>query len=222
MTVTLTYSVQVCNESRELYSLLEFLIHTKDVDDIINVVVDSGHTTDKVKMVTDNFKNYINVFERPFDTFPQNAKFHVEKCETDYIFQIDADEMPQEALMTNIKQMLIDSKAEIVYIPRINLHPGLTSKHLEEFKFSVNNVGMINWPDYQGRILKKCESVTWSDEMHSKPIGSDKVVQLQPDTRIALWHIKSMQKQASRWVPDESGEYIITPPSKNNLYDLLM
>lgn len=29
-------------------------------------------------------------------------------------------------------------------------------------------------------------------------------------------------KLTYRWVPNESGEYIINPPSKNNLYDLLM
>ena len=220
--MSLTYSIQVCNESRELYSLLDFLIKLKEKDDVINVVVDSLHTTEKVKMVTDNFKDYIHVFERPFDNFPNNARFHLEKCDTDYIFQVDADEMPQEALIRNIKNMLDKSEAEIVYIPRINLHPGITEREIQAYKFNINDAGMINWPDYQGRILKICENVTWSDEMHSKPIGSNKVVQLQADPRIAIWHIKSMQKQSSRWVPNENGEYIITPPSEHNLYDLLM
>ena len=57
----LTYSIQVCNESRELYSLLDFLVNVKDQDDVINVVVDSLHTTEKAKMVTDNFKDAIRV-----------------------------------------------------------------------------------------------------------------------------------------------------------------
>ena len=42
----LTYTVQVCNESRELYSLLNFLSKTVDVVDEVNVVVDSNNVTD--------------------------------------------------------------------------------------------------------------------------------------------------------------------------------
>ena len=37
---TITYSIQVCNESRELYSLLNFLIKVIDKEDNIHVVVD--------------------------------------------------------------------------------------------------------------------------------------------------------------------------------------
>ena len=49
--MNLTYSIQVCNESRELYSLLNFLIKVIDGDDNIHVVVDSLHKTDKVDKV---------------------------------------------------------------------------------------------------------------------------------------------------------------------------
>ena len=84
-------------------------------------------------------------------------------------------------------------------------------------------MGFINWPDYQLRIWKKCDYITWTDTLHTKLQGSDKVVGLKPDPRVALWHIKSMEKQLSRWKPndDEGDDTTFSPPS-DNLYDILM
>ena len=45
----ITYSIQVCNESRELYSLVNFLLKVIDEEDNVHVVVDSLHKTDKVE-----------------------------------------------------------------------------------------------------------------------------------------------------------------------------
>ena len=213
----LTYTIQVCNESRELFSLLNFLQKVIDDEDEVNVVVDTEHTTDKVERVLEHFKERINIFKRPFDTFRENAQFHIEKANGEYIFGIDADEMPQETLIRNIKSIIGQSDAEIIAIPRINIHPGSTREFIEKSNFSVNEVGWINWPDFQMRIYKKCDYIKWSDEVHTKLIGSDKVVAVQTDPRLALWHIKSIEKQESRWAVNGD----LTTP-KGNLYDMLM
>ena len=218
----LTYTIQVCNESRELFSLLSLLVRTIDDEDEINVVVDSEHTTDKVGLVLDNFKERVNVFNRPFDTFKTNLDFHVEKATGDYIFNIDADEIPQESLIKIIKKVIEETEAEIITVPRINIHPDITEKEAEEFGFNLNEVGFINWPDFQTRIYKKCEHVYWTDELHTKLIGSDKTIAIKPLPSVALWHIKSMDKQRSRWKKDDTGNYNINGPSKTDLYDLLM
>ena len=212
----LTYTIQVCNESRELFSLLNFLQKTIDDEDEVNVVVDTEHTTDKVERVLEHFKERITIFKRPFDTFRENAQFHIEKANGEYIFGIDADEMPQETLIRNIKSIIRQSNAEIIAIPRINIHPGSTHEFIEKSDFSVNEVGWINWPDFQMRIYKKCDYIKWSDELHTKLTGSNKVVAVQTDPKLALWHIKSIEKQESRWT---NGDFN-TP--KGNLYDMLM
>ena len=89
-------------------------------------------------------------------------------------------------------------------------------------KFTENEVGFINWPDMQGRIYRKCDEITWTDELHTKLTGSDKVIALQATPSFALWHIKSMEKQDSRWKKGEDGTYDITSPTTGNLYDVLM
>ena len=40
----ITYAITVCNESRELYSLISFLKDVIDKEDDINVLVDTAHT----------------------------------------------------------------------------------------------------------------------------------------------------------------------------------
>ena len=84
----LTYSIQVCNESRELFSLLNILTRLIDTEDYIDVVVDSANTTEKVSLVLEHFKDRITVYERPFDTFSKNCQFHIEVAKGDYVFHI--------------------------------------------------------------------------------------------------------------------------------------
>ena len=130
----LTYTVQVCNESRELYSLLNFLSKTVDDGDEVNVVVDSNNVTDKVERVLEHFKQRITVFKRPFDSFYLNSQFHADQASGDYVFLIDADEMPQELLIKNLKDIIKNAGAEIIAVPRINIHPGATQEFIEKSK----------------------------------------------------------------------------------------
>ena len=213
----LTYTVQVCNESRELYSLLNFLSKTVDDGDEVNVVVDSNNVTDKVERVLEHFKQRITVFKRPFDSFYLNSQFHADQASGDYVFLIDADEMPQELLIKKLKDIIKNAGAEIIAVPRINIHPGATQEFIEKSKFTVNDAGFINWPDYQTRVFKNCEHIRWTDEVHTKLTGTDKIVGIRAEPKMALWHIKSIEKQESRW--DDSGGFK-TP--NGSLYDLLM
>lgn len=220
----LTYTIQVCNESRELFSLLNFLSETIDHEDEINVVVDSEHTTEKVERVLEHFKERVQVFKRPFDNFHMNAQFHIEKATGDYIFGIDADEMPQELLIKNVKRIINESKAEIIFIPRINIHPGITQDFIDFYNIKMNKMGWVNWPDMQGRIYKNAPHIKWTEEVHTKLYGSDKVIGLEPEPTLALWHIKSMEKQMSRWKHNgkEGNDTIFSSPNGENLYDILM
>jgi hypothetical protein len=212
----LTYTVQVCNESRELFSLLSFLRKTVDDEDEINVVVDSNRVTARIESVLEHFKERINIFKRPFDNFCTNSNFHIEKATGEYIFGMDADEIPQELLIKNVKKIINDSGAEIIAVPRINIDPGYTEEFLRRCNYTVNDVGYINWPDYQMRIYKKCDHIRWTDEMHTKLSGSDKAVGVEATPKLALWHIKSIEKEENRWI---NGNIV---KSNDNLYNSLM
>jgi len=217
----LSYAITVCNESKELYSLISFLKTVKDLDDEINVLVDSKHVSSQVLKVIEFFKSDIVINERDFcGSFSDHRNYQISKCNGDYIFIIDADEMPQESLIKNIKQAIIDiDDVEIIHVPRINICPGYTQEWIQKCNFTVNEVGWINWPDYSVRVFKNIPSIRYNNNLHEKISSSGKSAAIPANPLLALWHIKSVEKQDNRWDPDTK-EYV--SPGKENLYDSLM
>ena len=188
----ISYAICVCNEHNELNSLLSFLSRVADSEDEINILVDSGKVTEEVRAVLKKFEKRIVVNERKFcGNFSKHRNYHITKCKGEYIFVLDADEIPQEALVKNIRNF----DSDILYVPRMNIIPGHTEEWCKRMKFSVNEVGWINWPDYQGRYFKNNGKILWSLGLHERLIGSDKVAQLQANPQLALWHVKSVEKQ---------------------------
>jgi hypothetical protein len=215
----ITYSVTVCNESKELYSLLAFLKKVKDPEDDINVLLDTAHCTPNVRHVLKHFEEDVVLNERDFDgNFADHRNYHISTCSGDYIFMIDADEMPQEDLVKNIKQVIQNTDGDAFMVPRINIHPGYTKEWLEASKFQVNEMGWINWPDYNCRIIKNVpERIKFAKSLHEMITGHEKIISIRPTPDVAVWHIKSVEKQDNRW---DDGEYVV--PGGDNLYDTLM
>lgn len=192
--VKISYAICVCNEDRELNSLVNFLLKVKDEEDEINILVDSKNVTPEVREVLKSHGEKIVVNEREFDgKFSDHRNYHATKCTGDYIFAIDADEMPQEALITNIKTF----EGDIMYVPRINICPGYTADWITDYKFNLNEMGWVNWPDYQGRYYKNNGEIKWSNDLHEKLEGPnpDKVAMLEAKPLVALWHIKTVERQ---------------------------
>ena len=214
----LSYAITVCNESKDLYSLISFLTKVIDDNDEINVLVDTKHVTKNVRAVIDHFKSRLVVHEREFDgIFASHRNFHLKKCKGEYIFVIDPDEMPKEKMISGIKGVIRESRSDLIAIPRINIHPGCTQKWLDKHGFKVNEFDWINWPDYQGRIFKNDVNISYGNAIHENIVGAKNPACLPADPRLALWHIKSVDKQDNRW---EDGKYV--HPNNENLYDRLM
>ena len=192
----LSFAICVCNEANELNSLLHFLKTVKDPEDEINILVDSKNVTPEVELVLKKYANDIVRCQRVFDgNFSEHRNFHTSHCSGDYIFIIDADEIPQELLVRSIKKIINDTGGDLFYVPRINIIPGYTDQWLDTMKFSVNECGWINWPDWQGRIVKNIPTIKWGNKLHERMIGSKKTIQLSLNPSLALWHVKTVQKQ---------------------------
>ena len=124
----ISYAIPVCNEHEELKRLLEFLVQNIEKNDEIVVQCDQGNTTSEVYKVLNLFqapvglKDPIKVIEFPlkgdFSSFKNNLK---ENCSGDWIFQIDADELPHESLTVNLKELLkVNPTTDLFLIPRVN------------------------------------------------------------------------------------------------------
>jgi len=192
----------------------------KDPEDEINILIDTAHVSPQVLKVIEHFKSDTVVNERAFDgNFSSHRNYHISKCNGDYIFIIDPDEMPQEKLIKNIKNLIEQNKADLIYIPRINIHPGSTQEWLDKCKFRVNEVGWINWPDFTPRVFKTNQGIEYTNDLHEILTCKGQRIGLPADPTIALWHIKSIEKQTNRW-DLETFEYV--SPKGDNLYDSLM
>ena len=218
----LTYAITVCNEARDLYSLLSFLKKVKDPEDDINILLDTLHSTKSVRDVLSHFKESVILHEREFDgDFAEHRNFHLKKCSGEYIFIIDPDEMPKEKLINSIKSVIEESGADLVTVPRINLHPGCTQEWLDKYAFKTNELDWINWPDYICRVFKNDPDVIkYGNKLHENIVGATKMISLKPDPSIAVWHIKSIDKQDCRW--DSDGNFDFKVPDGENFYDTLM
>jgi glycosyltransferase involved in cell wall biosynthesis len=201
----ITYAITVCDEHNELDALLYFLKEVLTSDDDISVLVDTTRVTDDVRKVISDYPD-ISVHERAFDhDFSAHRNYHIDQCKGDYIFELDADEIPQESLLITIRDVISRSGGEIIYVPRMNITPGWTQKWLKsrEFPPMNNDAGFINWPDMQGRIHKNIPEIRWEGKIHEKLTGTDNCITYQAIPTNAIVHVKSVKRG------DRQGEFYL-------------
>ena len=194
----ISYGLTVCNEHIELDNLLNYLSLRIDDEDEIVVVYDQNRITEKVKSVLNKFKRENYKFY-PFDfkqNFLENKNFLNSKCSGDYIFQIDADEIPEEFLIQNLKPLLKINHVNLIITPRKNLVSGLTPEHIAKWGWRVNEYGWVNWPDCQKRIYKNDPTIQWSGHpVHGMVEGYKTYIELPLEEEWSIIHNKTINRQ---------------------------
>lgn len=106
----------------------------------------------------------------------------------DYIFQLNANEMPTEDMIKKIKIVLMEKQCDAFFVPCINIYPCITKEYLHLNKdLKVNEVGWINWPDFQGRVYKNDGKVKMIDGTLT---GYDNAFGFNAEPRVALTCVK--------------------------------
>lgn len=196
----ISYAIPVCNEWKEIKYLMDYLFKHKREQDEIVVQCDKGNTTQEVYGVLKHYSE----FNMPYKLveFPLNSNFSAFKnnlkdnCSGDYIFQIDADEYPEEYLMNTIEWIITNNpKTDIFWVPRINTVTGLTQEHIDKWGWNVCNKGRVNFPDYQCRILKNIKRIKWKNKVHEVLTGFKTESQLPANDEFCIHHPKSIERQ---------------------------
>ena len=195
------YFVTACNEVNELTRLLLMLKTNISESDCIGILLDEDNHTNEVRELCEKFllpDNSIRIAYAPlnkdFATFKNVGYELFEDC--DWIFQIDADELPSSTLIENIHDILkMNPKIELIYVPRINTVEGLTQEHIQKWQWNVNAEGWVNWPDYQGRIYKRNKNIKWDGKVHERITGVKYLSHLPPNEELAFHHPKTIQRQ---------------------------
>lgn len=196
---SISYAITVHNELEELTKLLNFLqMRIREEDEIV-IQYDEGGVTDEVM-------DYLNLMDSIHDNhkvigFPLNNHFANYKnnlksnCSKDYIFQIDADEIPHEYLVEVIGSLLDTNDVDILFIPRINTVEGLTQNHVKKWRWQLNDKGWVNFPDYQTRIYRNTKDVQWMNKVHETITGYSTFSYLPMDEQWCLYHPKQIERQ---------------------------
>ena len=185
----ISYAITVCNELKEVTILLNFLLDMKREEDEVVVLFDKGNGTAEVwnrlqelngepntRLESATFKNHFADWKNKL----------TEMCSGDYIFQIDADEYPEEYLMDTIEWIINNNpKTDIFWVPRINKVEGLTQEHIDKWGWNVDDQKRVNFPDYQCRILKNVKRIKWKNKVHEVLTGHKTESEL-PSTKMSM------------------------------------
>ena len=206
----ISYAITVCNEFLEIQRLVAFLLNHKRPQDNIVILYDELNGDKEIEnflrthSINGEFVWHKGKFDRHFANWKNKL---TSLCNGDYIFQIDADEMPNKLLIKHLPPVLeLNPDNEVYLVPRINTVEGLTDEHIAKWGWHVMANGWVNWPDYQWRIWKNKPEIKWMNKVHEKLDGFTTYSHLPADTEaFCLYHPKTIQKQVKQ----------------NNLYDTI-
>lgn len=160
--ITISYSILTHNETSTLKNLLEFLIQNKNPRDEVVIVDDFSTNSETLKLLKDySGKNNIRHHKHALNfDFAQQRNYAKNLCKGDYIFAIDADELPAIFVVKNLREIL-KNNAQGYFLPRYNIVENLP----KNFPMKTNKKGWLG-PFYLLRIFKNIPSIKWVNPVH--------------------------------------------------------
>lgn len=190
----ISYAICVKDEVDSFVKLIDFLLKHKKQDD--EIVVISDYSTSPL------VKNYINkvdkfVFKKLMFDFASHKNIFFSLCRNEYIFNLDADELPSDRLISDIHTIISERNVDLIWLPRLNLFNGYSEQEIKNFGWNVDKSknNAINFPDYQGRVYKNCNELRWKNKLHEQIKGARIVKKLKYNEGYYLTHIKTKSAQ---------------------------
>jgi hypothetical protein len=143
MGIKLTYGVCVCREFVEIQRLVHFLLQHKRSQDNIVILYDEANGDPEVETflrthsINGEFAWYKAKFNRHFADWKNKLS---SLCSGDYIFQIDADEIPHQTLIKLLPEVIEKNEFDICLVPRVNTVEGITEEHIRVWGWNVSKL----------------------------------------------------------------------------------
>ena len=195
----ISYSILTHNETDSLSELIQFLVQHKDEEDEI-VILDDYSENEKTKEILDTMCSIHEIkFEQRhlLKDYAGQKNYLKNMCSGDYIFNLDADELPNKWLIKNIKEILeANPIIDLYWVPRVNTVDGIDpGYHLKQWGWTMNEKGWINWPDYQGRIWRNRPNIMWKNTVHEVLTGYREHTYLPREEEFCFYHPKDIDRQ---------------------------
>ena len=194
----LSYSILTHNETDSLLELIHFLMDNKDEEDEVVILDDYSDNPTTVEILDSMCSIYEIKFEQRHlnKNYAEQKNYLKEMCTGDYIFNLDADELPNKWLMKNIKGILeANPTIDLYWVPRVNTVEGLTQEHINKWRWQVNEKGWVNFPDFQGRIWRNRQNIRWKNPVHEVLEGYMEHTYLPQEEEFCFYHPKDIDKQ---------------------------
>ena len=195
----ISYAITVCNELEEVKRLVNFLLSSKREQDEIVVLADSPKMSQELQDTLREYfsLNQILLIESEFGGHFADWKNKFSKiCSGDYIFQIDADELPNEILIKYLPEILqMNEGVDVMLVPRVNTVEGLTPQHIQKWGWGVDEKGWVNYPDYQWRVYRNTSDIKWINKVHERLTGFNTIANLPQTEAYSLYHPKTIDRQ---------------------------
>jgi len=206
----ISYSILTHNETDSLDQLLGQLFEYKDPDDEIVIVDDYSDNEKTIELL----ETYSSIYDLRYEQrhlmkdFAGQKNYLRKMCNGDFIFNIDADELPTKQLIGNLKSILeTNPKIDLLLVPRINTVDGLTDDHVKYWGWNVNERGWINFQDWQPRIHRNRSNIRWIKPVHEIMEGYAEYSFLPTESEYCLTHHKTIERQEKQNAFYSNGEF---------------
>jgi hypothetical protein len=201
--MSISYTVTVYNELKELKILLPILKQVRDRNDEIIIVHTFREESEKHTDLDVDIRQYSQSVADTYQRYHFDKKFAEMKNFTnglaikDWIINFDADEYASVETIAIWKGQLVED-VDLLYVPRVNTVEGYTEEDVKKFGWKINDNGWINWPDYQPRIFKNNGNIRWEGNVHEQITGYKEMGGFPQNPACALIHRKEITKQRSQ------------------------
>jgi len=200
--IFISYLVTCKNEGHQLQSLFDRLYENKENNECI--ILDDYSDDIDTKFILDKVNKHESGFYKVYqhkleNSYSEHKNYGKSLCKGEYIFQIDADELPSKTLLETLKDIIeLNKDVDLFWIPRINDFKGVNQQNSAQWGWRLTPFEdrlIVNWPDPQARLFKNVSYMEWKRRLHEKIEGSKTHVHLPYDYEYALHHNKTIEKQ---------------------------
>lgn len=200
--IFLSYLITCKNEGTQLFELLSRLYKYKNNNEciILDDYSDDAETISVLDKMTKSDPDFYKCYKHKLEnSYSEHKNYGKSFCKGQYIFQIDADEIPCENLLESINEIIaLNTDIDLFWIPRINDFRGVTQQNSMQWGWRLTpyeNRMIVNWPDPQGRLFKNVPYLKWERRLHEKIEGAKTFTSLPYEYDYALHHNKTIEKQ---------------------------
>jgi glycosyltransferase involved in cell wall biosynthesis len=191
----LSYLITTHNETTSLDKLLSKLVSSLKPNQEI-VVIDDHSTNPDTLAVFEKYQNSIQLrLHRLDNNYGAQKNFGIDSCRGEWIFQLDGDEYPTDALLEHIELLIKQNDVnDVIWLPRCNNFTGVTQADIDMWGWRMVE-GMVNFPDYQSRLYKRKPNIRYKKRLHERVEGYDSYTIIPPQKEYAIVHEKTIEKQ---------------------------